>query len=203
LLDLARWHAEGSPALTVAVNVGAASLRRADFPGEIAVALEASGVPASSLVIEVTEDTVMEQHTDSAAVLDRISSLGVTISVDDYGTGRSSLAHLRDIPAHELKLDRSFVAALADPTTAAIVRSTISLADELDRRLVAEGIEDLATAQALLALGCRYAQGYHFHRPAPVAEIDRSLAGGGPVLLAGGAAWPAPSPGTAVVALMG
>jgi diguanylate cyclase len=193
LADLARWHAAGSPSLTVAVNVGAASLRRTDFPNEIAAALARAGTPASALVLEITEDTVMEQHTESSAVLATITAMGVRVSVDDYGTGQSSLAHLRDLPASELKLDRSFVAALDDPTTVAIVRSTISLADELGRRLVAEGIEDVPTAERLLALGCRWAQGYHFHRPEPVAAIDELLAGGAPVVLPGGPAWPAPT----------
>jgi EAL domain-containing protein (putative c-di-GMP-specific phosphodiesterase class I) len=95
-----------------------------------------------------------------------LRSLGVRISIDDFGTGYSSLAYLKDLPLDEVKIDRSFVSVLdSSPRSAAVVRTIVALADELDLRTVAEGVEDLATLQLVAGLGCTMAQGYLFARP--------------------------------------
>jgi EAL domain-containing protein (putative c-di-GMP-specific phosphodiesterase class I) len=112
------------------------------------------------------------------SVLRGLRAIGVRISVDDYGTGYSSLARLRYLPVNELKLDRSFVAELhADSRTAAIVESTIQLAHSLGLRLVAEGIETAETLQLLKAMNCDVGQGYHLGRPIPAADLTPRLAG--------------------------
>jgi EAL domain-containing protein (putative c-di-GMP-specific phosphodiesterase class I) len=109
-------------------------------------------------------------------VLGELRRLGVRTSIDDYGTGYSSLAYLRHLPADELKLDRSLTADVdIDHRAAAIVEHTVALAHALGLRLVAEGVEDAATATALAALGCDVAQGYAIARPMPAAEFLRWL----------------------------
>ena len=102
----------------------------------------------------------------------RLRSVGVRFSIDDFGTGYSSLSYLQRLPVEEIKIDRSFIAQLAkDEGSAAIVRATIELAGSLGLEVVAEGVEDEATLQILMQLGCSTAQGYHISRPLPVEEI--------------------------------
>jgi EAL domain-containing protein (putative c-di-GMP-specific phosphodiesterase class I) len=110
-------------------------------------------------------------------VLHRLADAGVRLSIDDFGTGYSSLAYLKRLPVDEVKLDRSFVLGMtSDPDDAAIVRSTIELARNLGLRMVAEGVEDQETWDALAAMGCELAQGYHLARPMPAAEATAWLA---------------------------
>lgn len=106
-------------------------------------------------------------------VLGELRDLGVHLALDDFGTGWSSLTHLQRMPVHEIKIDRSFVAAMAtEANSAAIVSSTVDLAHALGLRVVAEGIEDEATWRRLRAVGCDAAQGYHLSRPVPAAEFE-------------------------------
>ncbi len=118
--------------------------------------------------------------------LQDVHDLGVRVSVDDYGTGYSSLAYLQDLPVDELKLDRAFIARMdRDPRTAAIVTSTIALAHSLGLPLVAEGVETSAALQVLTAAGCDFGQGYLISRPLEPAEVDGWLErsrSGSPVL---------------------
>ena len=122
----------------------------------------------------MTEDLLLADPTRGHAVVEALSSRGVRVQVDDYGTGFSTLGYLRDLPSlHGVKLDRSFVSRVADdPRSAAIVASTINLAADLGLELVAEGVEDDATRDRLAALGCPQAQGYLFGRPVPAAEVS-------------------------------
>ena len=107
-------------------------------------------------------------------VLEALRRLGLRIAIDDYGTGYCALAYLRDLPVDELKLDRSFVARVTtDARSAAIVRSTIELAHALGLQVVAEGVEDRQTLDAVESFGCDYAQGYYFSRPVPAAAVRR------------------------------
>jgi diguanylate cyclase (GGDEF)-like protein len=187
------WWARGH-AVPVAVNLTAADLTGAGVPELVAEALERYGLPGRALVVELTEDTMMVDPLTAGQVLQRLRDLGVGISIDDYGTGYSSLAYLRDLSADELKLDRSFTAEmLTNSTTASIVRTTVDLAHSLGLRLVAEGIEDADCARALAALGCDVGQGHHIARPMPAAEML-------PWLVARAARRPGMTPATAVPA---
>jgi EAL domain-containing protein (putative c-di-GMP-specific phosphodiesterase class I) len=115
------------------------------------------------------------------SVLHALRALGVRIALDDYGTGYCALAYLRDLPVDELKLDRSFVARVTtDPRSAAIVRSTIELAHALGLLVVAEGVEDQATFDAVAGFGCDYAQGYLFSCPVPSAAFPATIGHGAP-----------------------
>jgi diguanylate cyclase len=176
-LDQARqWRDNGFPT-TVAVNVSASNLADPELPTQIKAMLESRNLDGNALVVEVTETTLMNDTARALWVLHGLRGLNIRISIDDYGTGYSSLARLRDLPINELKLDRSFVAALsADPRTAAIVESTIQLAHSLGLRLVAEGIETAETLALLTEMGCDVGQGYHLGRPVPAADLTSLLA---------------------------
>jgi diguanylate cyclase (GGDEF)-like protein len=159
--DAAKWP--GGRA--VAVNLSARQLQ-ADLVDIVRDALEASGLPADRLWLEVTETAVFRDVPLAAERLRAVVGLGVRIALDDFGTGYSSLANLRDFPVHALKLDRSFIAGLGrNPDDTAIVTTLIQLAATLRLRLVAEGVETAEQAHHLRRLGCDYAQGY-FWRPA-------------------------------------
>jgi diguanylate cyclase (GGDEF)-like protein len=165
--QLAAWRAAGL-IVSVAVNLSASDLLDEHIAERIARLLAEHAVPVGALELEITESVLMSDPKRAQAVLEGLRSLGLRIAVDDYGTGYSALAYLRDLPIDELKIDRSFVAHVtADRRSAAIVNSTIELAHALDLKVVAEGVEHGHTLDALTAYGCDFAQGYHFSRPLP------------------------------------
>ena len=165
LYDVRGWQAAGHR-LHVAVNLSASNLQDAGLAPQVQLLLDAIGVPAEALVLEITEDILMEDAVRSQQVLAGLRTLGVRLAIDDYGTGYSSLAYLRELPVHELKLDRSFVTHVrSDPRAAAIVRSTVQLAHELGMIMVAEGVEDGDVQADLAHWKCDLAQGYHIARP--------------------------------------
>ncbi len=171
---LARRCWRGIPGLElhVAVNVTAADLLDDGFPSQVSEALARRGLPAGALVIEVTENAVLSDPAHTRDVLGRLRDLGVELSLDDFGTGVSSLVHLKRIPVGEIKIDRSFVTRMNfDPADAAIVHATIDLAHRLGKRVVAEGVEDEHTWKRLAAAGCHVIQGYALSRPLPAQEL--------------------------------
>ena len=184
LEDCHRWRA-GGRALTVAVNISARVLLDTALPDRIAALLAEHGLPAACLELEVTESAAMQDPGQALDVLQRLRGLGVTLSVDDYGTGHASLSYLSRLPVSTLKIDRSFVSTMeVDATDQVIVRSTIELAHALGLRVVAEGVETRRTWEQLVALGCDEAQGYWLGRPGPaegvlerVAAIESSTVG--------------------------
>ncbi|WP_431838181.1 putative bifunctional diguanylate cyclase/phosphodiesterase [Cellulomonas sp. Y8] len=173
----AGWAADGRP-LRVAVNLSTSCLGEPGLVGVVEEALARSGLPAGALVLEITETTLMHDPERAVEVTHRLANRGIGLSIDDYGTGYSSLAYLNDLPAEELKLDRSFTSrALADPRTRAIVAGTVELAHHLGLRLVAEGVEDPETEALLHGLGCDGVQGYLHARPMPADAFARWLRG--------------------------
>jgi len=169
----ARWRRTGLD-IRVAVNVSAIVLVDAGLPDRIAETLRRHLLTADNLVIEVTEDAVMRDPTRAIDILNRIKASGVDIAVDDFGTGQSSLEQLKNVPADELKLDRSFVLGMVDdPQDAAIVGSVIGLGRALGLRVVAEGVETPQSFQRLAELGCDVAQGFGLARPMPAGQFER------------------------------
>ncbi|MFC3991003.1 putative bifunctional diguanylate cyclase/phosphodiesterase [Actinoplanes siamensis] len=164
----ARWRSDHGPAAPqrVSVNVSARQLARPGLAEVVASALAESGLPAACLTIEVTETAVFE--TDRAQeTLRQLDRMGVRIALDDFGTGHSSLALLRTVPAHALKVDKSFVDEVtAGGRTSVIAAAVVRVADALGMAAVAEGVETAEQAVELHRLGYRLAQGYHFGRPA-------------------------------------
>jgi diguanylate cyclase (GGDEF)-like protein len=173
---LCQWRAAGHM-ISVSVNTTVADLLDEAFPEEIELALKSRGLRGEALKIEVTESSIMANPARVSAVLGRLRLLGVKIALDDFGTGYSSLTHLRELPVDRLKVDRSFVTHMCrEPTDAAIVYATIELAHKLNMKVIAEGVEDDATWQALLALECDAIQGYALNKPTEPAAFAELLA---------------------------
>ncbi|MBW8766037.1 MAG: EAL domain-containing protein [Geodermatophilales bacterium] len=176
LRDLSAWRAAGHD-LSVAVNLSVSNLQDVALPEQVELLLDTFGVPAASLILEITEDVLMADAARSQQVMSGLRRLGVRLSIDDYGTGYSSLSYLRALPVDELKLDRSFVSHLtSDERAAAIVRSTLQLSRDLGMSMVVEGVEDAATLRSLRMWGCSIAQGYHIARPMPAEQFMPWLA---------------------------
>lgn len=167
------------PGQRVAVNVPVRNLYDRHLPDAVAERLAAAGVTADRLILEITEREIMEDHRAIVDVLEALHRQGVRISIDDFGTGFSSLTHLRRLPVHEIKIDQSFVSGMLDRENDYIIaRSIIDLAHNLGHRVVAEGVEDTATLALLRGLGCDVAQGFLFARPGPPERIRRQIEAG-------------------------
>jgi EAL domain-containing protein (putative c-di-GMP-specific phosphodiesterase class I) len=174
LAQAAAWRARGIE-LQVAVNVSMRDLHDAELPAFIRERLGVHDVPASALLLEVTEGVLMADPLGVAATLRGLDDLGVALSLDDFGTGYSSLVHLKRLPVTEIKIDRSFVQRMDEEEDAAIVRSIIDLADALGLRVVAEGVETEQAWDALVRMGCDAAQGWYLSKALPPAEATRWL----------------------------
>jgi PAS domain S-box-containing protein len=160
-----RWK-DGGIALRVAVNISMRNLARMDFPGRILEIIQRHGIEPADLVMEVTESTLMADARAPLSTLTRLRMRTVGLSIDDFGTGHSSLAQLRDIPFDELKIDRGFVHGIGNqPTQQAIFLASLNMAHQLNMTVVAEGIEDAADWDFVRDAGCDVAQGYHIARP--------------------------------------
>lgn len=178
----ARWRAmlPAEAVFTVAVNVSRRQLQHARFVEDVAIVLRENGFPASSLLLEITESVIMHDADAMAHRLRVLKSLGVRIAIDDFGTGYSSLGALRQFPIDVLKIDKSFVdgTASADEGGAALARTIVTLGQTLSLQTVAEGVEQQEQAEALQAMGCTVAQGFHFSRPVQSLVIDAMLRDG-------------------------
>lgn len=174
MVDAARWRAAGYE-VTAAINISAKLLDAPAFIAAVDRLLDIASVAPEALIFEVTESAAMSDPSVASATLHHFRSRGVAISMDDYGTGQSTLSYLRELPLSELKIDRSFVQfAHERESDAKLVRSTIDLAHALGLKVVAEGIEDAENLAFLRAVKCDYAQGYFIDRPMPFdAFFDR------------------------------
>jgi diguanylate cyclase (GGDEF)-like protein len=175
------WDSSGH-ALQISVNLSARDLRDKYLPYHVIQILNEHGLPAERLTLEVTESSIMENLTHAVSILECLRDIGVKLSMDDFGTGHSSLAQLRNIPLHELKIDKSFVMSLAsDERNDAIVKTTVKLAHSMNLQVVAEGVEDIATMRRIATLGCAQAQGYFLSKPIPAPALRAWLASYEPV----------------------
>jgi diguanylate cyclase (GGDEF)-like protein len=169
------WRRSGIK-LDVAVNVSSGSLLNIDFPAEVRRLLDEAGVAPRALTLEVTEGSIMADPQRCIHVLTALSGMGVQLAVDDFGTGYSSLSQLKQLPVDELKIDKSFIVDMtSDDDDATIVRSTIDLGHNLGLRVVAEGVEDRTTWQAVGALGCDVVQGFYLSRALTATSLTRWL----------------------------
>lgn len=174
--EVHRWRAAGMRH-TVAVNLSMDDLTDAGLPDVVQDALDAASVPAAALTLEVTERRLLHDVRTALDILTRLRLRRIELSIDDFGTGHSSLAQLRDLPFTELKIDRGFILGVAeDPNRAAIVSASLDLARSLSLRSVAEGVEDAADWHYLRAHGCDVAQGYFIARPMPPQDLAAWLA---------------------------
>jgi len=169
----AEWNTGGS-SLSVSVNLSARVVQDVQLPGQVARLLERHDVRADQLELEITETAIMNDPSRAMQVLGELDAMGVRLSIDDFGTGYTSLAQLKRLPVDEVKIDRSFVLnMLRDANDAMIVRSIIDLAHNMNRIVVAEGVENKKILDALADLQCDVAQGYFYSRPLPAAEFHQ------------------------------
>lgn len=169
------WAGQGFD-LPVSVNLSARSLLDATLPSQVGELLRRHRVPPHRLVLEITESVAMSDQEIVDEVLAKLRDLGVQLSVDDFGTGFSTLSFVMRVDVDEIKIDRSFVTAMIEnPAAEAAVRGTVELGERLGVRVVAEGVETVEQRTALIALGCTYAQGYHFSRPMPADRVVAAL----------------------------
>jgi EAL domain-containing protein (putative c-di-GMP-specific phosphodiesterase class I) len=167
------WAAAGTP-LQVAINLSNRDLLRPDLVGEIRKRLADHAVPPHLVCLEITESTFMQDPDHALAMLHELHALGVHLSIDDFGTGFSSLSYMKRLPVHELKIDSTFVQGMAtSKKDIAIVRSTIELAHNLGLKVVAEGVEDEACLERLREMGCDIAQGYLIAKPMRRKHFER------------------------------
>lgn len=171
-LDAASWP-EG---IRVAVNLSPTQFRNARLLSTIVAALDASGLPASRLELEITETVLLANTQATLAMLQQIHLLGVLIAMDDFGTGYSSLSYLRSFPFDKIKIDQSFVKDAEDiDSSVAIIRAVTSLGNSLGMQTTAEGIETAEQLERVRREGCTEAQGFLFSRPLPAREIPAML----------------------------
>jgi predicted signal transduction protein with EAL and GGDEF domain len=171
LRQLADWPKALGP-IGVAVNVTPSIIRNLELVDVVREAAGAASADLKRLTIEITENALMVDRECSYRVLQELRELGVRISIDDFGTGYTSLGGLRHLPADELKIDRSFIAGmLADPADLRVVEQAIALGHGFGLEVVAEGVESGAAAAKLAAIGCDYAQGFHYAKPLPPQEF--------------------------------
>jgi len=170
--QIAEWSSVGHPQ-RISINVGAKAIGASShLENVIARAADKHGVSASQLTVEVTETDVMTDPALASRALAGIKKLGVRVAMDDFGTGYSSLGYLNQLPLDEVKIDRSFISRLMrDPQTSSIVRAAVDLSHALGLDAVAEGVEDAATMERLLFLGCDRVQGYFIARPMPADAV--------------------------------
>jgi EAL domain-containing protein (putative c-di-GMP-specific phosphodiesterase class I) len=176
LRDACRWASRGIRA-RVSLNIAPPELLNKPLLDLLLKRVDEAGLPANSLVIEVTEDSFIADPARAREALERIREHDVQVAIDDYGTGFSSLSYLRDLPVQELKLDRSFVRAVqSDARSRIIVASTNQMARGLGLRTVAEGVEDADIAARLRSVGIDVLQGFHLAKPMPKDDVEGWLA---------------------------
>jgi diguanylate cyclase (GGDEF)-like protein len=169
------WRDEGHMR-AVSVNLSASSLLDDELVGDVTRILASEEIDASQLALEITETMIMADPQKAQATLLELNALGIRLSIDDFGTGHSSLAYLRHLPVHEIKIDKSFVQQIErNDDDAKIVQSTIELAHSLGFSVVAEGVEDQEALELLSANDCDQVQGFHLCRPQPAAELSKAL----------------------------
>jgi diguanylate cyclase len=165
------WEESGI-ALEVAVNLSMRNLFDRNLPRQIAETMAKCGMPPGRLQLEITESGIAADPIRAEAVLADLSAMGIPLSIDDFGTGHSSLSRLKRLPVNELKIDQSFVTnVVEDESNAAIVRSIIELGHNLNLRVVAEGVETQEALAQLGSFGCDVVQGFYLGRPMPAAEF--------------------------------
>lgn len=168
----AQWHRQGV-SIPVAINISALQFQQAHFADHLIELLRSHQLPGELLELELTESVLAYDLDEVATQLHHLAAHGIKLAIDDFGTGYASLGYLKQLPLHRLKIDRSFVRGLpTDPSDAAIVRSVIQMARDLNLSVVAEGVETEAQAQFLAAAGCHEAQGFLYARPMQAQRFE-------------------------------
>lgn len=171
--QVAAWKAKGIN-IKVAINLSARDLSNRHLPDEIEKIMATYGAQIDQLILEITESAVMEDPKQSMEVLSALNKMGATLSIDDYGTGYSSMSYLKSLPVQEIKIDKSFVLKLSsNKGDEILVRSTIDLGHNLGLKVTAEGVEDQGALDILKKYGCETGQGYHISKPIPAEDFEK------------------------------
>jgi len=166
---------QGKELLPVAINISTDHFFHPSFVSDLSQAVKDFDVPAQSLRIEITESIGLVDFALAKNIFEQLKLEGFETSVDDFGMGYSSLSYLQQLPFSEIKIDRSFISKIENEGTLAIVRTIVQLADNLNMQSIAEGIETLDQLAILQSIGCKSGQGFYFHKPMPLDEIDKLL----------------------------
>ena len=162
--------------MAVAVNVSPVQLARAEFVTRVESMLQSTGVLGTQIVFEITESALMSDPDTVLGVLRRLKSLGIRLAIDDFGTGYSSLGHLKRFPVDSVKIDRTFVRELdTNADDQALVKAIVAMSHSLRLRTVAEGVETVAQASVLRAMGCTALQGFLYAPAVPRENLDQTL----------------------------
>ena len=170
------WAHDAEPTVGVAVNLSVRNLYDAELTRWLGELLDETGFPSSLVTLEITESEVMDDPLLAVEVLGQLHELGVHTSIDDFGTGQSSLSYLKHLPIDEIKIDRSFVGGMSScESDETIVRAIIDLGHNLGLRVVAEGVEEGEIVRRLKTLGCDRAQGFYLSKPLSAGDVTRVL----------------------------
>jgi diguanylate cyclase (GGDEF)-like protein len=171
-----QWQLQGLPKTRIAINLSTKQFTHKTLYADIKQILAEFQLKADYIEIEITESTAMDDFKKSVAIMNKIHALGIAISIDDYGTGYSSLEYLKDFPVDTLKIDRTFIINLVQSyKEQAIVKSTIAMAHDLGLKVIAEGVEDKSQYTMLQNMGCDQIQGYYFSKPIPAQDFEKLL----------------------------
>ncbi|WP_457748627.1 EAL domain-containing protein [Sulfurimonas sp.] len=174
--QISQWRKEGLEFGKVSINVSTRKIESSNYIEELSYIVQSSQFDTSSLELEILEGQIMKDPKKSIDILNKIRDLGISISVDDFGTGYSSLSYLKKLPVNKIKIDRSFIMDIPfDEDDMAIVRTIISLAQNLNLEIIAEGVETKEQLDFLLQEGCYNIQGYYFSKPLPVDECKKFI----------------------------
>jgi len=177
--DLVRLHRAGFDGLKLHVNMAASEFTSRELPNRLSRLLQKLGIPPSHVVLELTEGMLMKQPEQVIAVMHQLRAIGVEISLDDFGMGHSSLAMLKNLPIHSMKIDRSFVRDLPDqPRDRAIAQTILDLGRHMTLDVIAEGIETGAQLDILRQAGCHLVQGFLLSKPADIETLLDVFPGG-------------------------
>jgi diguanylate cyclase (GGDEF)-like protein len=168
-----QWEKDGLGVMTISVNVSSRQFHHENFCADVTEALQDSGLKPERLRLELTESLLMVDAAGAAQKMHDLAAKGITISIDDFGTGYSSLSYLRNLPIHELKIDRSFISKIMENSAdAALVKTIIGMAESLNLRVVAEGVETVGQYEFLSGQRCHEIQGFYFSRPLPPESFE-------------------------------
>lgn len=174
--QLKNWKQQGLEYLTIAVNLSPRHFLHPNFPFFLQYCVEEAGIKPSSLVLEITENVALEDHSAVQKRIALLTEMGYSIAIDDFGTGYSAFIYLQHFPIQQIKIDRQFIMDIEhNPKSASIVRAIIRIGQELNLQTVAEGIETLSQWNMLKDIGCSHLQGYYFCRPLPITEVTKLL----------------------------
>ena len=171
--DMKRWHELGLKPIHISINKSPAQFSKEECDEEWKDIFAAYNIPLSSITVEITETVFMESGRNYIDTLEQMQAMGMLISLDDFGTGYSSLSYLKRFPVDILKIDREFINDLTtDPSDALLVETIITLAEKMQIKVIAEGVETKEQLDFLKQNNCRYVQGYYFSKPLPRSDFE-------------------------------